>query len=193
MAALLHDIGKLSIPDEVLKKEGRLTDTEFNMIKTHATNGIDYIINDPKLCASDIVKNSIVHHHESYDGFKGYPDNTLTGKNIPEEARVVAVFDVYDALSSKRQYKEPYPQEQVFKMLREDNKLDQEIVAEAIDFIKERDRGRETIGHDIGINNSLSENMKRATEKAQKQNESQHTTQSSVRLPGGNSRRYGNC
>ena len=145
--ALLHDIGKLGIPDNVLKKEDILTNEEFNLIQTHAENGLNFISDEMK--KSDIIVNSIIHHHEAYEGDRGYPVQSMHGEQIPEEARIVAVFDVWDALSSERQYKEPLPQEKVFSMMKTDQKLDQGIVKEAIGMIQEKEQGLETISYDI--------------------------------------------
>lgn len=100
-AAAMHDLGKLDVPDEILKKPGRLTDAEFEIIKTHPGRGharlIDLGENDP------IVLNFVRHHHERIDG-KGYPDG-LKGDAIPPGARYFAVIDTFDALTSHRPYR----------------------------------------------------------------------------------------
>ena len=99
-AATLHDIGKIGIPDTVLNKPGRLADREFNIIKMHTTIGADILKNIDTIKYASIIAR---HHHERYDG-KGYPDG-LSGEDIPLEARIVAVADTYDAMTSKRVYR----------------------------------------------------------------------------------------
>ena len=107
--APLHDIGKIAIPDDVLLKPGSLTEAEFDVMRDHTTRGremIDQVLEDMELHALPhvgLLRNIIEHHHERWDG-KGYP-HRLTGKQIPLEARIVAVADVFDALVSKRPYK----------------------------------------------------------------------------------------
>jgi len=99
-AATLHDIGKIGIPDTVLNKPGKLTDREYNVIKMHTSIGADILKNIESIkYASEIAR----HHHERYDG-KGYPDG-ISGENIPLEARIVAIADTYDAMTSKRVYR----------------------------------------------------------------------------------------
>lgn len=112
-AAPLHDIGKVGIPDEILHKPARLTDEEREVMSRHPQMGYDVLVNAThelndhplvKICA-DIILN----HHERWDG-KGYP-NKVAGDTIPVGARFMAVADVYDALVSRRPYKEPMPHE----------------------------------------------------------------------------------
>ena len=100
MLALLHDVGKIGIPDGILNKPGTLTPEEYELIKAHSAIGasiLKNIENDPKFeqCA--------MYHHERYDG-TGYPTG-LKGTAIPEEARIIAVADAYDAMSSDRSYR----------------------------------------------------------------------------------------
>ena len=106
MMGLLHDVGKIGIPDAVINKPGRLTDEEFTIIKTHPSKGA-YILSK----TSEIPRMAVgAHwHHERYDG-RGYPDG-LSGKAIPEEARIIAVADTYDAMTSKRSYRDVLAQE----------------------------------------------------------------------------------
>jgi HD-GYP domain-containing protein (c-di-GMP phosphodiesterase class II) len=102
--AFLHDIGKIAISDTILLKPGKLTVPEFDVIKTHVTHGSDIIRSYPWLAdAADVV----FHHHEKYNG-NGYPSG-LKGEQIPLNARIFAIIDVFDALTSKRPYKEPIP------------------------------------------------------------------------------------
>ncbi len=106
--ALLHDIGKISIPDSVLNKPDRLTDIEYEIIKSHAAVGGDILANIAVLPG---IREAARSHHERYDG-KGYPDG-LKGKAIPEIARIVCIADAYDAMSSKRVYRDSLPDEKI--------------------------------------------------------------------------------
>ncbi|MEX0714889.1 MAG: HD domain-containing phosphohydrolase [Pirellulales bacterium] len=99
-SGLLHDIGKIGINDEVLRKPGKLTDAEFEHIKTHVEIGYRILVDVRKLAHMLPV---VLHHHESYDG-RGYPYG-LAGENIPYLARIVAVADAYDAMASDRPYR----------------------------------------------------------------------------------------
>lgn len=117
-ASSLHDIGKISIPDSILNKPGKLTAEEFEIMKGHSEAGAKMLgflteyINDPLIVvASDIC----LYHHEKYDG-KGYPKG-LKGNEIPISAQVVAIADVYDALVSERCYKKAIPHKQALKMI----------------------------------------------------------------------------
>lgn len=102
--ALLHDIGKIGIRDDVLKKPGRLTDEEFAEMKTHTTIGAN-ILKDVTL-VKDVDKGA-KYHHERYDG-KGYPSG-LKGDEIPFVARIVSIADAYDAMTSDRAYRKALP------------------------------------------------------------------------------------
>ncbi len=108
MMGLLHDVGKIGVPDEVINKPGRLTDEEFACIKKHPSIGgkiLSNIKEMPELAAG------AKWHHERYDG-KGYPEG-LSGDDIPEEARIIAVADAYDAMTSNRSYRGALSQEKV--------------------------------------------------------------------------------
>jgi len=112
-AALLHDIGKIGIPDKVLNKKGKLNREEWEAIMAHPKLGTTIIGNIPNLvpCAS-----SILHHHERWDG-SGYPEG-LKGEEIPVEARILAIADSFEAMSSARPYRPALPPEEVLKELR---------------------------------------------------------------------------
>ncbi len=120
-ASALHDIGKISIPDAILNKPGRLTAEEFEVIKTHSMVGANMLLDLPiEQQESPLVKiaSEICRwHHERYDG-NGYPDG-LKGEEIPIAAQVVALADVYDALTSERCYKRAYSHEEALKMILE--------------------------------------------------------------------------
>lgn len=104
-AGLLHDIGKIRVPEEVINKPGKLTDEEFNLIRLHPVSGY-HILKD---IHEDIrIAYAAKYHHERYDG-NGYP-NALEGENIPEIARVIGVADAYDAMASNRRYRDALPQ-----------------------------------------------------------------------------------
>lgn len=109
-AALLHDIGKIGIPVEIINKPARLTDEEFEIIKTHPVIGSN-ILNE--ITELPDISIGAKYHHERYDG-KGYPDH-LKEMDIPEIARIIGVADAYDAMSSKRSYRDVLPQEVVRK------------------------------------------------------------------------------
>ncbi len=111
---LLHDVGKIGVPDAVLHKHGSLTDREYDIIKEHPWRGAEMLRNhfDQKV-ESHIIR----YHHERWDG-AGYPDG-LAGEAIPLEARIAAVADVYDALRSNRAYRPAFPREQALDIVRE--------------------------------------------------------------------------
>lgn len=121
-AAPMHDIGKIVVPDSILKKPGRLTDEEFEQMKLHTTEGgriIEEIVGiseDRKYVqtAIDVSK----AHHERWDG-KGYPNN-LKGEEIPVSSRIMAIADVFDALVSPRCYKDPISVEDAFRLIRDE-------------------------------------------------------------------------
>lgn len=106
--ALLHDIGKVGIPDNILNKPGKLTDKEFNIIKSHTTLAGD-ILKDIQTIAD--VDAGAKYHHERYDG-KGYPVG-LSGDNIPVVARIIGIADAYDAMNSKRIYRDVLPKKTI--------------------------------------------------------------------------------
>ena len=117
-ASALHDIGKISIDENILNKPGRLTEDEFAVMKTHTTVGANMLENLP-IHQSDPLVDAAYQicrwHHERYDG-RGYPDG-LKGDDIPISAQVVALADVYDALTSRRVYKPALPHEEAIQMI----------------------------------------------------------------------------
>lgn len=114
LTAILHDVGKLSLPDEILTKPGRLTDAEFETIQKHAAYGARLVAESPAL---DEISAGIRGHHERIDG-RGYPDG-LVGDAIPDEARIVAVCDAFDAMANTRQYREGMRHEKAIAILKE--------------------------------------------------------------------------
>lgn len=113
-AALLHDVGKIGIPDNLLKKPMSLDDEEFDIIKSHTTTGSKILQKISSLPAACTVAK---YHHECYDG-SGYPEH-LSGKDIPEYARIVSIADAYDAMNTKRVYRENLPKEKIREQLME--------------------------------------------------------------------------
>lgn len=117
-ASALHDIGKICIPDSILMKPGKLTDKEFSYMKSHTTRGCEILENIEGVWDEQYAKFSYEicrHHHERYDG-KGYPDG-LSGEEIPISAQLVSIADVYDALVSRRVYKDAFGHEEAFRMI----------------------------------------------------------------------------
>ncbi len=119
LSSQLHDMGKIGVPDSVLQKVGKYTDEEFTMMKNHtvfAANAIQkysYLLPNSKFL--NYTYQMARYHHERYDG-NGYPDK-LAGQNIPLLARILSVADVYDALVSKRSYKQPCTHEQAYNII----------------------------------------------------------------------------
>ncbi len=122
-SAPLHDIGKIAVPDSILNKPGKLTDEEFEIMKSHTTAGgkiITSIIETvPDSHYLEEAKNLAMYHHEKWNG-RGYPTG-IAGEDIPLSARVMAVADVFDALVSKRSYKEGFPYEKAFAIIKEES------------------------------------------------------------------------
>jgi putative two-component system response regulator len=120
-SAQLHDVGKIVIRDEILLKEGRLTDDEYEQMKMHAHFGEEVIEriqqNARESSFLEYAKTMARTHHERWDG-KGYPDG-LKGLNIPLQGRLMAIVDVYHALISKRPYKEAFTPDEALKIIEE--------------------------------------------------------------------------
>ena len=118
-AAPLHDVGKIATPDRILQKPGKLTDEEYAVMKEHAARGGEIILNTFKDIDNPefqkIAYEVARFHHEKYNG-KGYPDG-LSGEQIPLHARVMAIADVFDAVSQKRCYREAMPIDQCFDII----------------------------------------------------------------------------
>ena len=108
MMGLLHDVGKIGVPDVVINKPAKLTDEEFELIKSHPERGARILEN---IKAMPQLATGAMWHHEKYNG-TGYPDG-LAGTDIPIEARIIAVADAYDAMSSRRSYRDALPQDVV--------------------------------------------------------------------------------
>jgi len=108
VGGLFHDIGKIGVPDTILRKPDKLTDEEYSEIKNHPSIGAHILA--PATIFKEIIP-IVKHHHEKYDG-KGYPSQ-LAGENIPLFARIAAVADTFDAMTSKRTYRDELPLETV--------------------------------------------------------------------------------
>lgn len=128
LAAQLHDVGKIGIPDAVLLKPGRLEPDELEIMKTHPQRGHDILseIPDPGMRA---VADIVLHHHEHFAG-GGYP-NQLKGETIPVLARIIAITDSYDAMATHRPYHRAKPHDEIMRILFEENshKYDPYLVA----------------------------------------------------------------
>jgi HD-GYP domain-containing protein (c-di-GMP phosphodiesterase class II) len=114
LTGMLHDVGKIAVDDATLRKPDRLNSDEFANIKTHPDSGWAILQGLEHL---RYVLPGVLHHHEKYDG-SGYPDG-LVGKDIPMDARILAVCDAYDAMTSDRTYRQGMPQEKAERILRE--------------------------------------------------------------------------
>ena len=112
ISAILHDIGKIAVPEQILDKPAKLTDEEFDIVRKHPRAGADIISSIPSY---DPILAGIIHHHERWDG-TGYPDG-LKGENIPLFARIICLADVYDALTADRPYRSAWSSNQTIQFL----------------------------------------------------------------------------
>lgn len=128
IAAKLHDIGKIGIPDRILLKPGKLDPDEWEIMKTHSVLGAEICAAVPHEHASEAAS-IIRHHHESYDG-RGYPDG-LSGEDIPIAARIITIIDGYDAMTTTRPYHQSRNHETVMAILDSERsgKIDPYILA----------------------------------------------------------------
>lgn len=120
LASIMHDVGKIAIPDAILNKPGRLTPEEFEIMKTHTTQGGELLKKIPQMRDHEAFRYAYdiaVHHHERYDG-RGYPDG-LKGDEISLWAQIVSLADVYDALTSKRIYKDAFQVDEAIQMMKD--------------------------------------------------------------------------
>lgn len=149
MAGLLHDIGKIGVPDSILGKPGKLTDEEFAIVKKHPEIGHAILKHLKQL---DYVLPGVMHHHEAVNG-RGYPSG-LVGESIPLSARILAVADAYDAMTSDRPYRSGMPSEKAESILRAESSKtwDSDIVNALLECI-ERDEIRP---HAIAAANTIS-------------------------------------
>lgn len=135
----LHDCGKIGVPEAILNKPGALTEEEFAVIRRHPEWGAD-VATQARL--SPIIVRIILHHHEHYDG-SGYPSG-LSGEEIPVEARIVAIADVFDALVTDRPYRRGYSQAKAKAVLRSmgDSHLDKRLVEAFLPLLERVSAGR---------------------------------------------------
>lgn len=125
LAGLLHDVGKMGIPGKIIKKAGLLTDEEYELIKQHPQKGYDFLKKHP---LDERIMNAALMHHERCDG-SGYPQG-LKADEIDDFAKIVAIADYYDALTSARVYREPHCPFEVFRMLQQErDKFDSTYLA----------------------------------------------------------------
>ncbi len=115
LAGLLHDVGKMGIPGKIIKKAGLLTEEEYELIKQHPQKGYDFLKKHP---LDERIMNAALMHHERCDG-SGYPQG-LKADEIDDFAKIVAIADYYDALTSARVYREPHCPFEVFRMLQQE-------------------------------------------------------------------------
>ncbi|MCR5592515.1 MAG: HD domain-containing protein [Saccharofermentans sp.] len=144
---LLHDVGKIGIPDEILRNKGRLNEMEYEIIKTHPSKGKDML---KDFTAIPKISDAAYYHHERYDG-NGYPEG-LKGEKIPLYARIASIADAYDAMSSNRRYRKSLSREKTISEFKENSgtQFDPELVPVIISMIEDgfTDRIQEEYGQD---------------------------------------------
>jgi len=143
---VLHDLGKIGIPDAVLLKPGKLNEEEWDIMRTHTLIGYDLL---KPLRTMQRVSSVVRNHHERWDG-KGYPDG-LAGDDIPLLARVFQIFDAFDALTSKRPYKPAFSIEKSLAILDEEKdqgKWDKDLVSKFKDFLNQSEEAQKIFMHD---------------------------------------------
>jgi HD-GYP domain-containing protein (c-di-GMP phosphodiesterase class II) len=160
LAAMLHDVGKVNVPDEILKKPSRLTAAEYDVMKLHPADGESMLAGEPALASAARIVRS---HHERFDG-GGYPDG-LVGRDIPLASRIIAVCDALDAMTHDRQYRKAMPLSLAFAILREHagSQWDEQVVEQVMAVVpsmpmvsafdqvgREDDLERTAIPDDIG-------------------------------------------
>jgi putative two-component system response regulator len=143
LAAPLHDIGKIGVPDNILLKLGKLTEQEYDVIKTHTTIGARILSGSSHLLLQ-MAEQIAQTHHERWDG-NGYLTG-LKGEDIPLVSRIVAVADVFDALTHQRPYKDPWPVDEALKEIESQSGLqfDPDVVAALRQVVEEEQQARET-------------------------------------------------
>ncbi|MBC8178210.1 MAG: HD domain-containing protein [Deltaproteobacteria bacterium] len=144
-AAPMHDVGKIGIPDNILLKPGKLTDVEFDTMKTHTSIGAKILANS-KAEILRLAQQIAISHHEKWNG-KGYPQG-LSGDKIPMVGRIVGIADVFDALTTRRPYKDPYPVEVALDIIRKERgeHFDPAVVDVFLENIDDILRIREEVG-----------------------------------------------
>ncbi|MCR5304289.1 MAG: HD domain-containing protein [Lachnospiraceae bacterium] len=146
---LLHDVGKISIPDSILQKPGVLTPEEYEIIKGHPTRGSEML---KAFTAIPNIRDGAHYHHERFDG-KGYPDG-LAGEEIPLHARIICVADSFDAMSSLRSYRAPYDNNRIIEELESNSgtQFDPDFIPYMVEMIQDgfTDRIRYEYGADGG-------------------------------------------
>jgi len=133
VAGLVHDLGKVGIPDAVLLKPGKLEKDEFDIIKLHSVLSGEIV---EKIPSMRYLATIVRHHHEAFDG-SGYPDG-LKGKDIPFLSRILSIADVFDALTTKRIYRRAFSKEEAVEIMKKmKSKFDPDLFSEFLEFIKD--------------------------------------------------------
>ncbi|PKN04727.1 MAG: hypothetical protein CVU74_05410, partial [Deltaproteobacteria bacterium HGW-Deltaproteobacteria-9] len=137
ISAILHDIGKIAVPEQILDKPAKLTAEEFDIVRKHPHAGADIISSIPSY---DAILTGIMYHHERWDG-TGYPEG-LQGEDIPLFARIICVADVYDALTADRPYRKAWSSNQTMQFLEEEKgkMFDPELVDVFQGVVRDMDR-----------------------------------------------------